>query len=797
MFVLSLSLTAPMVSLATSSTPLADHQALGIAPTVQKVKHRRMSFTKTYPKPVHHHEVHMHNGKVIIMKLVETKTGKVLFHGMPYGLDAVQKAGKAAKKTRYTPANYKKFMEVHLKKLKQAKNTKTQIAYSPVKTSIPLKSPRMTAMATTASYPTDCSTNSSTAGYTCGISAAADTTTGWISGSECYNFNSTKMSGFNTSSDFSSINSSSSTAGQMNASTSISGRYGLLSAEADLSLSDQWDSSANSKDMNFNFINVFQIANTLDPSYPLSRYGRNAVATNSFSGVCGNRFVTNQWVGILITGHLSINAQTTASLATMNTNLKASYGLSSITTAVSTAKSDTSGSSEISFTLKMIGGGTAAQSYISDAAGSSYLPACVSSFDTVACANFLTVLNYQAAQANKSFMNETVTSTGLDLSNVQTFADGVNGTATPIVKPNTSAGLGYLTVIDPSAIISDATNAANNTTSFSLTTNSALINYKDPITHYLQIVNQISTLQKRADKLNTALATNAGYDPNLEMDSLIDLTTNLVAVYKKDKKAMYDNLTACFLTGTATTALIDCAPILNLTTTYNPALSSDILTAWDWYTNSYNTLVSGLSSSTTPTSVTKNAIFLQSALQNSLALQYSSRFSAKNPLGSPYASQQFSYPNDVLWVTNLPSIWRCETQDPYVCSTFETANIYSTPNPAGKPALITFNDFNWPGLYTQGGWIKSWINLIPLDSPTGNMFSLVEDASPYRYTIYDLGFSQSYELPPTGATLTVSPSYCVQNFDSPCGYYQASTSLDNNKSFKISNEISVIPSFFE
>ena len=196
---------------------------------------------------------------------------------------------------------------------------------------------------------------------------------------------------------------------------------------------------------------------------------------------------------------------------------------------------------------------------------------------------------------------------------------------------------------------------------------------------------------------------------------------------------------------------------------------------------------------------------MQSALQNSLALQYKSLFTAHNPLGSSYATNSFNYPNDVLWVTNLSSPWNCLTNDPAYCSLFEVANINSTPDPQGMPALITFNDYNWPGLYADanGKVLKSWVNLMPITSTTPSMLSigsLNSDLTPvvsaYRYTVYNLGFSQSYELPPTKATFKATVTECVQSFSSPCDYKQTATAPSNNPGFTVTNTLSHIQNFF-
>ena len=529
--------------------------------------------------------------------------------------------------------------------------------------------------------------------------------------------------------------------------------------------------------------------------------------------------MANQYAGMLISGQLQVNAQTTSVASSISTSMSASYGLNSLSAAVSSAKTNTSGGAQISFSIRMLGGGPGAVNIMNTAVGSSNytgtatyndLSACTTGFDTSACNAFTTNLSAQANKANTQFTTDLYVTgnAAKGFSILHTFADGVSGTATPLPAPATSAAMGYLTVMDPSNIISDATNALNNTTSFSLTTNSALLSYKNQIMTYLTILNQINTLKFKATKLNAALKVNSGYDPYLEIDSLIALTNNLVAVYGDGRNAMVTNLQTCFTTATATTALTDCAPILNLYASYNPDLTSNILTVWDWYTQSYKTLVSGLTSTATQVfSTNNNATFIQSALQNSLALQYVSKFNAHNsdPSASAYASNNFDYPNDVLWVTNLPTTWFCETQDPYICSTFETANIHNTPDPAGKPALITFNDYNWPGLMYYGSVIKSWVNLIPLDSPTADMFSLTTYASPYRYTIYLRGFSQSYEFPPTVASkLVASPSGCVQNFGSPCGYRQnanavasTTTVTSPNQYITTSNDIELVPKFFK
>lgn len=823
LFALSLSLTTPIISEAASSAA-TDHRAMGFIP-----KYRRKHSTKLIvPVSNHVHEVHMHQGKVIKIRVVEPKTGKVQFLGFPYGLDPVIKAGNTAIITKHSKASFQQFIDAHLKTLELAKNVAPQIANSPLKPSIPLKSARMASMVTTASvttpsYPTDCNTTTSLSptSYSCSLSAAADTATGLISGSACYNFNSVQ-SNSQISTSFLAQTSTNSLSQQMNASGSINGTYGMFSASADFTIGESYESSSTSGSLYLDFANVREFTNTLDTTYPLSQYGRQAVSTNTFAGSCGDRFVETIWGGMLIVGNLTWSSTSTTNSQNISTSVSGSYGLNTITTAVSTAKTNSDTSSKIGYTTQIFGGGTQAQATVLAADSANKYASSIGNTvnsdkelcftgNTTACTTYISELQSAAITANSQYETAIVDAkTGLLVSNLDSvflFPNGVKGTAISLPVPSTSTALSYMNVIDPSNIITAATNALNNTTTFSFTANSALINYKTQINNYLTILNQIATLYERANVLLAALSVNTNFNPSSEMNDIgsLGILGQLKTTYLNDRTLMVNNLKACFATETATTALTDCAPIINLYTTYNPSITTNINSVWDWYTQSYKYLVSGLTSTTQVFSAETQAVYVESALQNSLALQYKSVFTAHNPLGSSYAQNTFGYLNDVLWVTNLSSPWNCLDPNPYTCSTFEVANINSTPDPQGMPALITFNDYNWVGLLADstGKVLKSWVNLMPINSTTPSMLSigslnsdLTPVVSPYRYTVYNLGFSQSYELPPTKASFKATVTGCVQNFSSPCDYKQTATAPANNPSFTVTNTISHIQNFF-
>ncbi len=802
LFALSLSLTTPIISEAASTTS-SDHRGLGAVTTIKKVKYRRKSFAKAsmpgfkgpqiLKKPVKlsieeareslHHEVHMANGKILKHKLIETKTNKVLFLGFPYGQDDYIAAADTAVKTQYTVAQYEQFIANH------QQNLNTTNAVSPQKHTSPLKAAVASSLATT-----NTAAATPLSPYANYLSAAANSSTGFLSGELCYNYTSQTASTIIAGSALSSQGTASSMAGQFNASASIQGSYGLFSANENFSYSNNYQNSSASGNQSFNSLSVFQISNTLDPNYPLTQYGLNQQTTGSFAALCGDRFVDTLYVGMLITGDLNWSSATSSLSTTITNDLSGSYGLDSISTAVSNTNAQSASSSQMNFTITQLGGGQQAEAVISTAVvtNKNILNACLAG-STADCTTYVSNINAAVALANNDFITDLNASKTMvngvsyftDLSMVEPFPNGVQG---PNALYLSTGNLGDMNVSSPAAII----NAAYPSYLNAFTTNSALTNYTDQITNYLNLINQNTTLGNRANTLANNISQYT-FNPNQEMNNIKTTLQKLGQVYNNDATAMLANVKTCLLTKTPTTALTDCAPVLNLYTTYNSSLSANMVNAWDWYNNSVTALENPTSAlATSQTFSTSTSLSdLNSALQNTMALQYASYYTAINPQGVAWATQQYGFPNDVVWLNNLTSPWGCTSPlSGGICSPFTWGPTITDPQ--SLPALVTFCDQYW-----TGGVTDAWVNLLPIAasySANASMFSPVTDYLPYSYSVYNFGFYNDTSFPPTPAILKLMDLSCVQNFDSPCEYFQQS---NVSTTYRITNDIVPIANFFK
>jgi hypothetical protein len=181
-------------------------------------------------------------------------------------------------------------------------------------------------------------------------------------------------------------------------------------------------------------------------------------------------------------------------------------------------------------------------------------------------------------------------------------------------------------------------------------------------------------------------------------------------------------------------------------------------------------------------------------MQNSVALQYVSYLTATNPYGDAYAQQKFTYPNDVLWVTALTSPWNCSFSSS--CGTFQSSWVSALiPDPQGLAAMVTFADQAWPGLAPVTG-LQAWVNLLPIAAGhTADMLtSTLSDYLPWTYSIYNTGFYQDNEFPPTAASLSQDGGACVSTFLSPCPYYQQTNAPT---AYLVTNHIYPITNFFK
>ena len=574
------------------------------------------------PKPIYRDNfqfrVTLDTDKDRIVKIIyERKSdGKIISEGYPYGREDY---GIHHREELHSRASFKQLMAKRVNKHKS--------------------SPRLGGFASSTTNGVAMASATSTPINTTGMGIGYNPSTGYLGGSSlCYNF-STQLSDWMGSESFSSQNAASSYAEQTKVSGDVSGSYGAFNASDSFSYSNAYSSSTNSGQIYFNAAQVAVATNTLNSDSStglitqqsaLNATGNQAQQAGTFPQQCGSYILSAVPVGMLITGQFSWSSSSSSSSSAISNGLKASYGLNSISTAVSKATSNSTTNNSFSFTTNISGGGegvsttwyncignTATQADLTNCEGGS------SSACSSMATNYNTCANNTLAQATTDLANSPS-----DMSPLAVFPYGVAG-----VQTTPSQGdIDSLYAIFSSSV----------TDPFDSMMSAALSNY-------VNILNQINTLNNRLNYLGQALANNS-FDPAPQLPVISTYINPLVGAYSGDASAFMATLNGCLQNPGGT----DCTTISNL-------YSEGVTDAFAFYGGAATE-----SSSNTNKATPQN--------QNALALQYA---------GTTYYSggAVMTFPVDVIWAYQLPTSWT------------------STPpgsNPAGYPAMIAFADAPYP-----------------------------------------------------------------------------------------------------
>ncbi|MGE0684213.1 MAG: hypothetical protein AB7P69_25310, partial [Candidatus Binatia bacterium] len=388
--------------------------------------------------------------------------------------------------------------------------------------------------------PTPGSLTASSSNYATGLPIGWNNSVSVAPG-QCLNYTISNPGAIFEQASFSSQNTASSTAEQIKVSASVSGAYEGFKASDTFSYSDNYQSSTNSSNQYFNFYSLRSLNTTVDKANPLTTQGHNAGA--SFSTLCGTQYLEAAPVGMVATLSINYGSSSSTTQTNVSNKFKASFGLDSVSTAVSTATKDTSSSSYFTFVMSLYGGGVQAATDLNNAFATidpttheAYYAECAAGNGS-ACNTFTSNLGAGATSALNSFNTQVAalsTQTNPDLSIFQIFPDGV---------------------------ASATTLPARVTTAIPLSTSDALAPYKTQLEQYASLLNQIATLNNRVVTLNEAV--QAGFNPTLVFD-LEDYLNRLEDIYMADRATLLTNLETC-LAATSQNVKTVCAPIITNT----------------------------------------------------------------------------------------------------------------------------------------------------------------------------------------------------------------------------------------
>jgi hypothetical protein len=515
------------------------------------------------------------NGEITALRLIRKSDNKEVVSAYPRG-HAFAKHVKKSQKMEME--HYSKHMVLRKLKRKLKKLTNTPFTIQPIQRQTSIVRSGLSAQATA----------TSTASYNTGLPLGFNPSVG-PTGSECYNFTTLPPSAPQTVLTFSSQSDASSIAAQTNISASISMSYDGFKANDNFSYSDNYKSTTNSGVMIFNTSAIYTLDNVLDQNNPLNAYGSQAQSAGAFSQQCGSTFMAQVPAGMLITGELTWQSSSSEASSQMSDQLNASYlGLASLSAAVSAASAVQNSSTQVDFILNILGGGEEANNAILSAYqnATSDLTQC-SKGATASCDAFASALNQGATSAIQTFQQAVTNPLPTDLSIFAVFPYGVAG-----------VNAGELQTI-PVAGASDAYE-----------------NYKNELTQYVDLINQINTLKNRATLLSQEIGT---YQYNPTGLNIQNYLTNVANTYNSDFNTLINNLTTC-LNATASDVGEACSPVINNTSS----------NAYIWYSANGG-----------------NPDW--AAQQNTVALQYTGNYT--DPTGSYQIAQDVVYLNEMSFPT--------------------------------------------------------------------------------------------------------------------------------------------------
>ena len=516
----------------------------------------------------HYHVVrYAPTGAVRSVHLIDTKTGRALVTSYPYGI-------KFAILDELTPGESDREVRVRTRELEGAlKGRPTPAGQTPP----------------------------SPAGFATGLPIGWNSSTGPTSG-QCLNYTIATPSNNVEQASFSSESAAHSTAQQVNVSATVSLSFDAFQASDSFSFSDQWQSSTNSTSQYYNFYSLYTLNTTVPMNDPLTDQGKAHIdpvtkaPDDSFNTLCGSDYLASVPVGMVATMSLNYGSTSKSAETSITNELNLSFGLDSVSTAVSTSNKQTDSSSYFTFSMIHYGGGTGASHDLNTAfamvnsAGDAFYALCARG-DAAACTQFASNMGTGAAAALASF-NTLVAglsgATNPDLSFLQTF-------------PHAVAGVSRESVTTPIPL-----NQASN---------EVLNLYKAQLEDYVALVNQISTLRNRVRSLEGLFDDEPDLNPALILD-IVSYLNILDDTYTDGRRKLLKDLGNCLA-----------ATSDNVTSVCKSIIENKVKNAFEYY----------------GPDGPSNDFFAQ---QNTLALQYTSLTQAQG--GPPV-------PGDVIYINELPS----------------------------------------------------------------------------------------------------------------------------------------------
>jgi hypothetical protein len=460
------------------------------------------------------------------------------------------------------------------------------------------------------------SAQQATPAYTTRLAIGYNPSTGATDG-ECYNFTTSPPTSPSLSSSFAITNAVQSLAQATNISASVQASYGAFSASDNFTYSESYQSSTNSGSAYLSAHAIYTLNNTVDTSdgvtSALTPFGAQQLAVGTFSQACGSAFMSIVPAGMVVTGQLSWASDSSQASTTIADNLKASYGLDQLSGAMQTTNTTANASVALNFNQLIWGGGSYAGQILSDIGKNiDLLATCASAANAdpkstaltqalAACDTFSAAVASSVDQNVGDYASTLATTWPTDLDSFQVFPDGVSGISAASLQ-----------TIPASKILPSGAD-------------DVLKAYPTQLANYLALINQMTTLQYRAQSLYTAV----GKDQFNWLPILVDLTVPLSTVesaYQADALTLTNNLGTCLNSATTTANVTtQCAPIIN-----NPFTN-----VYDWY---------GLSGA--------NPNWL--AQQNTIALQYVGTFDTSYNV--PSSTTSVLVPVDVVYIDKLGTL---------------------------------------------------------------------------------------------------------------------------------------------
>lgn len=479
---------------------------------------------------------------------------------------------------------------------------------------------------------------------------------------------------------FNSSGQASSTAEQINISATVKGAYGAFQAKDNFSYSDKYQASANSGFQYWNFANIYTLNTAATGTF--TDQGQAAINNGSFSTTCGTQYLTSVQGGFFATISMSWNSSSASTSSDISNTFSGNYdgGLASLETAATVATSSSSAQAAFNITMTIYGGSKSASAteltptqVLSNAFATvnsnnqPYYALCAGTLsnppapDASACNQFSGAMSTGAESASSAFTSWVNSiKSGSDVSGFELFPNGVAG------------------VNNPGASLADMPQ---------LTLSDVFAGYQTQLKQYMNVLNQLATLNNRAEHLSNAVSQDT-YNPasaplQLNLSGVLNVLQN---DYDSARQTLVNNLTTCLSEASSSNIETVCAPILD-------AYNNSIKTAYDWIK-------------------ANNVQPQQLLLQNTIALQYSGIYTNHN---------NSQWPQDVVYYAPLPS-W---------------SNVNSFILIGNQAGLIGFAD----AAYVNAGTTlqSASLAILPLD-PTADLSEAVSEVYKVQSTSSSPGF---------------------------------------------------------